>query len=1342
VYKNRILVFGLFAMLFIVLTISLSTISYATGINVSKRTTTEDNYSPGSNIQFVINLTNIESSNITHINITDTYNCSCLTNYTWVNIPPNSSSNGSMTWEDLPGTPLNFSNNITIYVNFTVLAQCNTTNNVSVNSTNGTQFFENQGSYNFIVGGDEGPEDNWNQGLNSWQSSIVSPYLIRNEAKLINFSIYREAGEQSCLKNLTITYPSSSNFTFHGQNFSSIDSSNYTTFNLTSNSITWNATGDDFFCGSGPQYFAINVTSNASYGSGIFTVSAYANESTQNDEINLTFFTTTTFNYGGTVYDINGSLLPGAVASITVLTFGDTGDITIGTFSNTTDANGVFNITDIAGLDVSIDEDDGFKMGEEGGLLYRLSATKYNDTPTNHYAMYVGPSLPELPEIELRSDWGLKNASIYLKPAVTFYITVEGRDYKSGPSDEGSCTDGSCPDTAFSWTNIGFSYGLKDSTLGYPVSSDFSSSATERYFAAPSDRDYSLMVFPEASFPIYVDFTDIETKCNTTGYNISATGVNATCTKTNGTYFINATIAAGQNITPLTGYIGHGTFEELWIIPYMLGGGNMLFDQDTLPFNMGQMMRWPTNNTAYDDSYNKSTGEYSIYLPATMASSDIMLMAFAKNDSNYYHDLYKLSSEGKKFLNGSEFNFTLNPLINGTDKTLTSNNISAEWNQTTIVNTTAVQFQLVSNGSVLTADSSFVEMKLETSSIEYMRMVNAQNGVFTLPVIYGGSIKKLTIYSQSYAPVSAPISASVLSGATHTDTITCNSGVCNITLSRFDLFDPTSNESIDMWMDFYKSNSTCDVPSPPAGCNMMGEDNGEMNKTDFSPLKAILMGDVSLRITSGNISVHYVKTDLLASGPPDAAFSQNSTGTDLNAAWKFGSKGPEIYDYVLISMPYADTLSDKSIKITIPLLYNNEFHVIWNSSAGDNTTKIETNDTLEDYRDYLNSDYAAYLNGTGVNCSTADSNLSIGLCYADVENQLIWIKIPHFSGVGPEIITNDTTAPVITEISTSGTSSLTSSGTATITATTNENTNCWYKNSTFDASDTTGATAMTGTSTSHTFTVGYSSSTTIGPYFISCRDTAGNNMTTSNSTGDISVTVTTSTGGGGSSTPTVTYEEKTVGTLAAGSTKAVAFTKSATLAVTEITVTVKNAVTNAKIKVDTGSLPSGASVPSSAGGGVYKYLTMTKTAMTDDDISKAIIKFKIKKSWLTDKGYGKDTIALHRYYNNKWTKLTTTRDSQDTTYYYYSSESPGFSTFAITAEKAPAVIASPEEPEEEASPEEPEEEASPEEGAPAEEEEELEEETKSNTALIITLIAVVITLAVVGYFVQQKKKKY
>ncbi|MBA3063862.1 PGF-pre-PGF domain-containing protein, partial [Candidatus Woesearchaeota archaeon] len=180
-------------------------------------------------------------------------------------------------------------------------------------------------------------------------------------------------------------------------------------------------------------------------------------------------------------------------------------------------------------------------------------------------------------------------------------------------------------------------------------------------------------------------------------------------------------------------------------------------------------------------------------------------------------------------------------------------------------------------------------------------------------------------------------------------------------------------------------------------------------------------------------------------------------------------------------------------------------------------------------------------------------------------------------------------------------------------------------------------------------------------------DQAGNSVT------NVSLTVTRSStpsggGGGGSS---VSYEQKSLGTLAAGSSKKITFLESDTHGITEIEVKVKNRVTNAKIRIDTGSLPSGAFKPSTKGS-VYKYIEITRVDITEDDIENAVIKFKVKKSWLTDKGYGIDAVNLHRYYNKKWNILETKRVGFGTDYYYYSAESLGFSTFAVTAEKAPA----------------------------------------------------------------------
>ncbi len=295
--------------------------------------------------------------------------------------------------------------------------------------------------------------------------------------------------------------------------------------------------------------------------------------------------------------------------------------------------------------------------------------------------------------------------------------------------------------------------------------------------------------------------------------------------------------------------------------------------------------------------------------------------------------------------------------------------------------------------------------------------------------------------------------------------------------------------------------------------------------------------------------------------------------------------------------------------------------------------------------------------------------------------------------------------------------------------------------------------SMTSLSETSRYTKSYRPNV-VGTYNFSfyCQDYYGN--IASNETTGLQFTSSTRpspSGGGGGGGYSVTYEQKSLGILSAGSSKAVTFTKSATLAVTEIKVTVKNKVTNAKIKVDVGSLPSGASVLSSAKGSVYKYITITKTAMADDDIEKATIKFKVKKSWLTEKGYGKDTVSLHRYYDKKWDKLETTRTGFGVEYYYYSAESSGFSTFAITAEKA-TVITAPTAEEEKEVPEEVEE--APEEAEVTEEEvlvegeapaevkaPEEEKEAPPNITLIVTLIAVIIVFVIVSYFVQEKKQK-
>ncbi|MBN2094797.1 MAG: S-layer family protein [Candidatus Aenigmarchaeota archaeon] len=847
-----------------------------------------------------------------------------------------------------------------------------------------------------------GGGDNWNDGLSSWRSGIVSPYvLIGGEPKMLNFTVYRQAGDQSCLENLTIHLPH--NFTYLGSNWTnSVNSS----VSAREGAVFWEDNGSGgFFCGEGPVNFAILVNTSDGLGKTSFLIEAYAKDNTTSNFSKMVFIATT-FNYTGSVKDSEGNNLSGAVASMYAVSHSMDGETVIGTFTGLTDENGEFIIENVPGMNISYEEEYFGPME----ISYRLSAARYNDSEGN-YAMHIGPSLPDVPEMEIKAPWGLGNATIYLKEAVTFHVRALGKDYRSGPNNTNeTCPGPTCPPEwtpTFNQTYVNFDYNLKDKKLGYPVSNSQGQDSNERWFAAPLERNYSLMLFPDASFQVYVDFVDISSRCNSTGYNLSTTGVNATCTIQNGTYLIDAEITGDMNLTNMTGSINLTDLDSFWIVAYMLGAGEMLFDQDSLPFNIGQMERWPKNDTTYDDSYNRSAGTYNIYLPATQAHSDVLLVAYASKSGTYYQGIHKISVEGM-VLPETIYNFTMRELISGSDYPISVNNVSGDWNSTNVVNTTAVVFNLVdSNGEMLETESSFIETRIDAGEAEYQKMLNAENGSFSMVLASGQGLEKLTVYSQTSAPLSVPVRSTVLSGSESTEFMSCQSGVCNVTLREFEPFDPETKQALeDIKMEFMISNSSCDVPNPSEDCYLMSD----MSKDEFSPLKAILLGDISLRIILGNLSVHYMKTDLMASGPPDAALSQNFTGDDLNAAWKFGSSGPEIYSGVLIGMPYSEALDNMSIRMSIPVLYDAEFNVIWNRTDGNTTSEL----VGTDYEDYLNNSYEEYLNGTGVYCSEANENLTEGLCYRDTSTRMIWMEIPHFSGVGPQVVSFDLPSVALT----------------------------------------------------------------------------------------------------------------------------------------------------------------------------------------------------------------------------------------------------------------------------------------------------------------------------------------
>jgi len=159
---------------------------------------------------------------------------------------------------------------------------------------------------------------------------------------------------------------------------------------------------------------------------------------------------------------------------------------------------------------------------------------------------------------------------------------------------------------------------------------------------------------------------------------------------------------------------------------------------------------------------------------------------------------------------------------------------------------------------------------------------------------------------------------------------------------------------------------------------------------------------------SGTVVVHYVNVDMLASGPPDIAFDDSSGVTSgsasaFDAALRFGSAGPKIYDYVLVSVPYSETAGsglDDSQTMTgsVPVFYDDSWNPIWNASLnGTNATWLAGN--YSHYSADL-SDWQTIISGSA--CISGNPSAT-SPCHVNTTSNKIWIRLPHFSGTGLDI---------------------------------------------------------------------------------------------------------------------------------------------------------------------------------------------------------------------------------------------------------------------------------------------------------------------------------------------------
>jgi len=668
--------------------------------------------------------------------------------------------------------------------------------------------------------------------------------------------------------------------------------------------------------------------------------------------------------FNGTVRDVNGNPLFNATVNVTVR---DNTFSVVGYNATVSNQTGWYNLS----------------VTDSSDWFYEPNVQHFKDNATDGSTAidFVGQSVPAFSFFELQN--GLK-VDFYLREAGTINISAV------------NATGGT----------INFLYIIKDQKLGYPISEDFTNYVSFKTIFVPRDRNYSVMLFPNESMPVSFDWNNFSA---TADYTITAglSDYNVT------THTLNKTFNITENLPRVTGYIADelgaiSGWDEFAIVPFILEPGNMVFlgDNAAMPFNMSA---WTTPN-ATSDVFNLTSGFYNITLPGPAESANYMLFATARNSTSYYGGYRNMSLNFSS--SGTEINFTMWPLMGPVWGDANSNftmNDATDWSQLN-VSTAKQGFNLVNSTGLLSELSSHIEVTVDYSdynATEFTFMLDtAQSGSasFYVPLINSTGIKEMNIYSANYAPkrVGTKTAAEIIANN-------------NITLKTFD---PGDIDSLiadsNIVMELYTSNSTCDVPNPGASCIL----GSSTNLDDHDPLGALIGGGkISFRMGTGGILVHYVNVDMLASGPPDALFdsSTSETTTDgFDSALRFGSLGPTIYDFVLVSIPYIEgststTGLDESaeVNISIPLFFDENVSgvidwdkPIWNITA--NGTSGSALSGNHSHFSTFSSEWQTLMGNT--TCTTNVSNFnSTNPCFIDTANDRIWIRLPHFSGTKPSV---------------------------------------------------------------------------------------------------------------------------------------------------------------------------------------------------------------------------------------------------------------------------------------------------------------------------------------------------
>ena len=149
-------------------------------------------------------------------------------------------------------------------------------------------------------------------------------------------------------------------------------------------------------------------------------------------------------------------------------------------------------------------------------------------------------------------------------------------------------------------------------------------------------------------------------------------------------------------------------------------------------------------------------------------------------------------------------------------------------------------------------------------------------------------------------------------------------------------------------------------------------------------------------------------------------------------------------------------------------------------------------------------------------------------------------------------------------------------------------------------------------------------------------------------------------------------EEKKISFIEAGSNASISFNE---CGVSLINVYAMNDLINFSINIRQSDEPLEGETGIT--GIVYRYLNITTSNITDEDIINATIRFGVSRSWIQDTSIDEASIRLNRYNdtNRNWTVLPTTRinETKNDASICFEAVTQGFSLFAITGREMTVV---------------------------------------------------------------------